>query len=554
MTDAATTETGNEIVGSVWSVGNDWIGAIVGSGWIVEIVIERCEIAIETENDVALALPLSMAHAHPVANPSWIPTPPAATIASVSARIDIRDGTDVMNEDGIESGPPRDPMEDRARASRKDRDGPAFGGRERKRSGSPPAKKKEPTPDLTDVAPISERKRRLTQWDIKPPGYENVTAEQAKLSGMFPLPGAPRQQAMDPSRLQAFMAPQGGMANNAILKPSNARQAKRLFVTNLPKSVTEDSLVQFFNLHLNGLNVIEGVDPCIAAQLSPQQELASLEFKTAADATVALAFDGISMDDEENVEDNGVANGHSRGLAMRRPKDYMTPLATDHSHYQEGVVSSVVPDSPNKICVTSIPKYLTDEQVTELLVTFGELKAFVLFKDRESQESRGIAFIEYVDPAATEIAIEGLNGMPLGDQHLKLCRASGGVQQALGLEMGVHAMSMFAGTTSQELQDGRVLQLLNMVTPEELMDNDEYEEICADIKEECERFGQVLEMKVPRPTGGSRQATGVGKIYVKFDEPESAAKALRALAGRKFADRTVVTTYFPEDNFEVSAW
>lgn len=36
-------------------------------------------------------------------------------------------------------------------------------------------------------------------------------------------------------------------------------------------------------------------------------------------------------------------------------------------------------------------------------------------------------------------------------------------------------MSMLAGTTSTELEHGRVLQLLNMVTAEELMDNDEYE-------------------------------------------------------------------------------
>ena len=68
-----------------------------------------------------------------------------------------------------------------------DRDAFAIqqGGRDRKKSMSPPPKKKEPTPDLTDVIPVSERKRRLTQWDIKPPGYENVTAEQAKLSGML---------------------------------------------------------------------------------------------------------------------------------------------------------------------------------------------------------------------------------------------------------------------------------------------------------------------------------------------------------------------------------
>jgi splicing factor U2AF subunit len=79
-------------------------------------------------------------------------------------------------------------------------------------------------------------------------------------------------------------------------------------------------------------------------------------------------------------------------------------------------------------------------------------------------------------------------------------------------------------------------------------------EIREDVREECEKYGKVLEMKIPRPSGGSRQSAGVGKIFVKFDTAQSAGKALRALAGRKFADRTVVTTYFSEENFEVSAW
>lgn len=66
---------------------------------------------------------------------------------------------------------------------------------------------------------------------------------------------------------------------------------------------------------------------------------------------------------------------------------------------------------------------------------------------------------------------------------------------------------------------------------------------------------------------------GVGRIFVKFSNAEDATKALKALAGRKFADRTVVSTYFPEvsssaasvlfppsannlmqANFEVGAW
>ena len=83
---------------------------------------------------------------------------------------------------------------------------------------------------------------------------------------------------------------------------------------------------------------------------------------------------------------------------------------------------------------------------------------------------------------------------------------------------------------------------------------DVFTEICDDVRDECSKYGQIVEIKVPRPVGGSRQSAGVGKIFVKYDTPESATKALKALAGRKFADRTVVTTYFPEENFEVGAW
>ena len=167
---------------------------------------------------------------------------------------------------------------------------------------------------------------------------------------------------------------------------------------------------------------------------------------------------------------------------------------------------------------------------------------------------QGIAFCEYVDPSATPIAVEGLNGMELGDRHLKVSRASIGTTQASGLDMGVNAMSMFAKTTSQDMETGRVLQLLNMVTVDELLDNDDYEEIREDVFEECGKFGKILSLKIPRPSGGSRQSPGVGKIFIKFDNEESATNALKALAGRKFSDRTVVVSYFGEENFDVDAW
>lgn len=208
---------------------------------------------------------------------------------------------------------------------------------------------------------------------------------------MFPLPGAPRQQPMDPSRLQAFMNQPGGGASNTALKPSNARQSKRLFVHNLPPSANDESIINFFNLQLNGLNVIEGVDPCISCQISKDRSFAMIEFKTPLEATVGLSLDGMTMEDTDGMDikmENGSANGGSQGISVRRPRDYIVPSVIDDEEHTEGVVSSVVPDTQNKISIANIPTYLSDEQVIELLVSFGELKAFILVKDRSTEESR----------------------------------------------------------------------------------------------------------------------------------------------------------------------
>ncbi|KAF5015049.1 hypothetical protein F66182_13756 [Fusarium sp. NRRL 66182] len=285
-----------------------------------------------------------------------------------------------------ERGDRGDLFEDRPRRREREGRDKREQQQQRRRSATPP-KKREPTPDLTNVVSVLERKRRLTQWDIKPPGYENVTAEQAKISGMFPLPGAPRQQAVDPSRLQALVnQPAATSTESSALRPGNSRQARRSFAHNLPPNVTDAALVSFFNLQLNGLNVIEGVDPCVSSQISKDHSFALLEFKGANEATVALALDGITMEEHEAV---ATANGGARGLELRRPKDYIVPSAPeDQPPYQEGVISNQVPDSPNKLCVTNIPLYIPEEPVTMLLKSIGELRAFVLVKDSGTDESR----------------------------------------------------------------------------------------------------------------------------------------------------------------------
>lgn len=52
-----------------------------------------------------------------------------------------------------------------------------------------------------------------------------------------------------------------------------------------------------------------------------------------------------------------------------------------------------------------------------------------------------------------------------------------------------------------------------MVTNEELKDEEEYEDICEDIKEECGKYGSVRSLEIPRPIDGV-DVPGCGKVSI----------------------------------------
>ncbi|MBZ3879161.1 Splicing factor U2AF 65 kDa subunit [Sciurus carolinensis] len=78
--------------------------------------------------------------------------------------------------------------------------------------------------------------------------------------------------------------------------------------------------------------------------------------------------------------------------------------------------------------IGGLPNHLNDDQIKELLTSFGPLQAFNLVKDSATGLSKGYAFCEYVDINVTDQAIAGLNGMQLGDKKLLIQRASVGAR------------------------------------------------------------------------------------------------------------------------------
>jgi splicing factor U2AF 65 kDa subunit len=114
--------------------------------------------------------------------------------------------------------------------------------------------------------------------------------------------------------------------------------------------------------------------------------------------------------------------------------------------------------------------------------------------------------LEYVDTAVTDVAIAALSGMTLGDRQLVIQRASVGAKAGqpgfpdLPYEQfpEIPRPIMPAGDVSED--DARVLLMLNMVTPDDLVDDDEYMEIVDDVWSEFSKYGAVV--RILRPSRG----------------------------------------------------
>ncbi|KAK3759035.1 hypothetical protein RRG08_022024 [Elysia crispata] len=435
------------------------------------------------------------------------------------------DQGDMKLEESSHSDRKRDKDRKRSRSPRRRSRSRDRGERRRSRSRDRKASKRS-----RSRSPKKNRKKRPHKyWDIPPPGYEHISPAQYKaMQAAGQIPQEPVAQ-VPAAVASADITQVPGMS-------SLSRQARRLYVGNIPFGVTDEAMMDFFNhqMRITGLAQAEG-NPVIAVQINLDKNFAFLEFRSVDETTQALAFDGISF--------------QGQPLKIRRPSDYkpLPGMAENPTLAVPGVVSTVVQDSAHKIFIGGLPSYLNEDQVKELLVSFGPLSAFNLVKDSATGLTKGFAFCEYADVSVTDQACAGLNGMQLGDKKLIVQRASVGAknaQQQAPVQLQVPGLNLNQGAGPAT----EVLCLMNMITAEELTDEEEYEDIVEDVKEECGKYGIVMSLEIPRPIKGV-EVPGVGKVFVEFSNILECQKAQAALTGRKFSNRVVVTSYYDPDRY-----
>ncbi|KAI4900539.1 hypothetical protein NFI96_026725, partial [Prochilodus magdalenae] len=119
----------------------------------------------------------------------------------------------------------------------------------------------------------ARKKRTYRYWDVPPPGFEHITPVQYKAmqaAGQIPTIALMATSTTTGVAVTPAQVP--------IVGSQMTRQARRLYVGNIPFGVTEESMAEFFNtqMRLAGLSQAPS-NPVLAVQINQDKNFAFLE-------------------------------------------------------------------------------------------------------------------------------------------------------------------------------------------------------------------------------------------------------------------------------------
>lgn len=420
--------------------------------------------------------------------------------------------------------------------------------------------------------------KRASGFDMAPPTASVPgTGLPSQLAGLPPaVPG------VFPGMFPFAGAQFGGLSTISMqsMTQQATRHARRVYVGGLPPLANEQTIATFFSqvMAAIGGNTAGPGDAVVNVYINHEKKFAFVEMRTVEEASNAMALDGIIFE--------GVS------VRVRRPTDYNPSVAATLGPSQPsphlnlaavGLTPGAIggADGPDRVFVGGLPYYLTEVQIKELLESFGPLRGFDLVKDQETGNSKGYGFCVYQDPAVTDVACAALNGLKMGDKTLTVRRATASGQpkpdqanvlaqaqqqitmQKLALEGGFSGLmsglssglisgimpGMTTGVGAALEVPTKVVCLSQVVVVDELREDEVFEEIYDDMKEECGKYGSLVNLVIPRPNANGEEVPGLGKVFLEYSDMKEAAKAKSFLNGRKFGGNTVVPVYYPEDKF-----
>ncbi|XP_060194877.1 splicing factor U2af large subunit B-like isoform X2 [Lycium barbarum] len=419
-------------------------------------------------------------------------------------------------------------------------------------------------------SPLPPKSKRTSGFDMAPPvatSFSSGAEQVLGSSNAYPsIPGM-LQNVFPTDATQVNVLGSFPFLPVQAMSQQATRHARRVYVGGLPPLANEQTISAFFShvmIAVGGNSAGPG-DAVVNVYINHEKKFAFVEMRTVEEASNAMALDGVVFE--------------AFSVRIRRPTDYNPSLAAalgpgHPSPHLDLTAAGLTPgatggaEEPDRIFVGGLPYLFTEVQIKELLESFGLLRRFEVVKDRETGNSKGYGFCTYQDPLVTDIACAALNGLKMGDKTLTVRRAtsSGQVkseQECILAQARQHiAMQKMAfeasGMTIPGTEIGpavtaeiptKVLCLTEVITPQELFDDIEYGEILEDMKEEGQKFGDLIDVVIPRPEPDQQMIEGHGKVFLEYSDTVGCTTAKAALGGRRFGGNTAVAIYYPEDKY-----
>lgn len=351
------------------------------------------------------------------------------------------------------------------------------------------------------------------------------------------------------------------------------RQARRLYVGNLPTGMglTDQYLLEFFTTVCKQIGV-QTVSPVLSVWTSSEGTFCFVEMRAVQDATSCLAL----------MQTLTLAG---RILKVGRPADYKPLLPAYYAFVVGQPAGTYVPIQPPAGLLG-----LTGMGMQGMMPGLAGLGMNALVVNPLTVPVLGgMAGVQaMVAATGTPGALQGaLNGIPAATTPTLTAAAPVAATPeaatpatttttdatATTEEAPATAATSESTATKDDDDDAsmektNVLMLLNMVTPEELKDDEEFGDIVLDVREECEKYGVVESIVIPRPPKGDGAAEvdaktlvdnendkgpiseGVGRIFVLFKDISGCEKARDVLHKRMFSNNTVQATYYDVEAFQ----
>eukprot|EP00927_Polykrikos_kofoidii_P055009 TRINITY_DN49327_c0_g1_i1.p1 TRINITY_DN49327_c0_g1~~TRINITY_DN49327_c0_g1_i1.p1 ORF type:complete len:624 (+),score=162.47 TRINITY_DN49327_c0_g1_i1:75-1874(+) len=446
----------------------------------------------------------------------------------------------------------------RSRKKKDKKDGKAKDKVKRERRSASRGKEKKDKKKKRSKSPDGPRKRK-SKWGPDTSGF-SMTAIPAGRSGLINLPSL----------------------EDNVPHLSEAELVERtLVLENLSLSVTGQELIEFFNGAVLAVtaNAVQqagnrSMAPVFACTVTEEdrgrddrRKSAELKFRTVDGAAVGMKLNGIEY--------------KSHKVVVKRPSDYKPPDDGDPSTklnlHDISMARLIGSSSPHggpggqsqavKLSIFNLPEIMPEQIVRDLLSQFGKLRMLSLIRDLTTGKIKGYGIFEYDDPTDSDLAIIALNGFVCGSNVIRVQRL-GGQQpgQAAPKAQPVAATAMANSMTQKivsnpvlamQVKQGRevgsrpstVVQLLNAVYQEDLMDDQEFEDITAEVHAEASKHGAVSQVVIPKPAKDGSYVDGVGKIFISFQDLTAARKFQMDANGRKFENRVVCAAFYPVQKF-----